>query len=86
MDAGHAGPALLIDEFCRDLLRQIGQEDRESTSVTPLFAYAICRSHNEVINLISLNPCPSDHLGKELSQKFIGPQFVETVPGRIIGS
>ena len=73
MDAGHTGPTLLINKFCRDLLWQVGQEDRESTSVTPLLGYAISRPHNKIIDLLRPNPCPFDHLRKELGQKFISP-------------
>ncbi len=73
MNAGHAGPTLLIDKFCRNLHWQVGQEDRESASITPLLGDAISRPHNKIIDLLRPNPSPFDHLRKELGQKFISP-------------
>jgi hypothetical protein len=86
MEAGHARPALLINEFCRDLLWQIGQENWESASITPLFVYAISRSYNKIVDLFGLNPCPLNDLSEELGQEFFRSYFMKPVSRRIIGS
>ena len=40
VNAGHGGAALLVHEFGGDGLGKIGQEDRETAAVAPLFTHA----------------------------------------------
>ena len=55
MDAGHGRAALLINEFCRYGLRQIGQEYGVPSAIGPLLVDGCCTPQEKIVDFLRVD-------------------------------
>jgi hypothetical protein len=76
---------LLVHKLGRYRVREVGQKDRETTSIGPLFAHSSGAPNDKIVYFFGFDSCSFGHLGKQLGQKFIGSHFAKYISGRIFG-
>ena len=79
MQCSHARAALLVNEFGRGLLGEIGQKRGRTAAVGPLLVHAQSAAHDEIINGPGFHARTLEQFGQNQSQQFVRAQRVEPV-------